>query len=379
MHKYYFEKLNPKIRAVCLQFDKFNINYNIIEDKYNKQTYQLSSNINDLQLTALQTEAAIYGVTVIKMNDKLSIATHKLTEAVGQPFCLERIPSSAHETVQNRAIEYLGEKNRAKFSELFYGVSVPTKVVDVYTLWTSHINHPRWIELGDAKTSYINNRGPFPPVVVDTLNDDQKYPSGVLIDGFRRLYAAHSHNDPLLECVDMQDIITEVSDKLLSEDQYKSPTRRMIQKQTAYRSSFGPSRSFGGISGYSRNKRKKHMKEFHQNTIGTITKDLVAHDNFTVIPRNSVVKIVDCDESLPDVEFNGQIVNVDHEKLMNVFKPNTFSERLESLMVQSYDHPKIQQSKFEQQLNDTFGIISIKVPDILISLNQTLKGSNGNR
>ncbi len=38
--------------------------------------------------------------------------------------------------------------------------------------------------------------------------------------------------------------------KDLFEDQYKSPTRRMIQKQTAFRSSFNKSKSFGGVKKY---------------------------------------------------------------------------------------------------------------------------------
>lgn len=38
--------------------------------------------------------------------------------------------------------------------------------------------------------------------------------------------------------------------KDLFEDQYKSPNRKMIRKQSMFRSSFGPSKSFGGIKGY---------------------------------------------------------------------------------------------------------------------------------
>lgn len=47
------------------------------------------------------------------------------------------------------------------------------------------------------------------------------------------------------------------SENILNEDQYKSPNRRMIQKQTAYRSSFNPSVSYGGISTYSKSRKKK--------------------------------------------------------------------------------------------------------------------------
>jgi hypothetical protein len=47
----------------------------------------------------------------------------------------------------------------------------------------------------------------------------------------------------------------------LEEDQYKSPTRKVLRDQSAFPSSFGPSKTFGGISKYNGTKRKKKLSE----------------------------------------------------------------------------------------------------------------------
>jgi hypothetical protein len=49
--------------------------------------------------------------------------------------------------------------------------------------------------------------------------------------------------------------------QVFEEDQYKVPTRRMIRKQSAWPSSFGPTRSFGGISRYNHKTGKKVVRE----------------------------------------------------------------------------------------------------------------------
>jgi hypothetical protein len=56
----------------------------------------------------------------------------------------------------------------------------------------------------------------------------------------------------ILRPIDESDDIPEKSilKSIHNEDQYKSPTRRMIQKQTAFRSSFNKSKSFGGVKKY---------------------------------------------------------------------------------------------------------------------------------
>jgi hypothetical protein len=98
--------------------------------------------------------------------------------------------------------------------------------------------------------------------------------------------------------------------KTLGEDQYKSPVRKHIRKQSSFRSSFGPSKSFGGIKGYSQRKLRKKLAEALK-----LEDDLEAHDNVTVIPAGTEIKIHDPDPRLPDVDWDGTTTNVDKDKL----------------------------------------------------------------
>ena len=117
--------------------------------------------------------------------------------------------------------------------------------------------------------------------------------------------------------------------KHLSEDQYKSPTRKMIQKQSAFRSSFGPSRSFGGIGGYSGKLHKKLAEALK------LKDNLIAHDNVTTIPAGTEFKIHDPDPSLPDIDWDGTTSNVDMDKLGKAVSPkdrDKFDNVLESTL-----------------------------------------------
>jgi hypothetical protein len=160
----------------------------------------------------------------------------------------------------------------------------------------------------------------------------------------------------------------------LSEDQYKSPTRRMIQRQTMFRSSFGPSKSFGGVTKYN-GQKSKHMKEYYQGSVGKITDNLKSHDCTTIIPKGSYIKIVDPDPSLPDIEFEGKIINVDGESLSKVFKQSAFIEQVDKALAgDKLEENNIVASEFEARINETFGgIVSIVEPDILITINQVIK------
>jgi hypothetical protein len=107
--------------------------------------------------------------------------------------------------------------------------------------------------------------------------------------------------------------------KHLSEDQYKFSTRKMIRKQSAFRSSIGPSRSFGGISGYK--KLHKKLAEAFK-----LKDDLVAHDNVTKIPAGTDVDIHDPDPRLPDVDWDGTTSNVDMDKLVKAVSDKELSK-----------------------------------------------------
>ena len=124
--------------------------------------------------------------------------------------------------------------------------------------------------------------------------------------------------------------------KAIGEDQYKSPTRKQIRKQSAFRSSFGPSRSFGGIKGYG--KLSKKLSEALD-----LKDDLLAHDNVTVIPSGSEVDVHDPDPELPDLDYGGTVINVDRcklgdaitkgseEEFKKIFKEGVLSEQTSSL------------------------------------------------
>lgn len=124
--------------------------------------------------------------------------------------------------------------------------------------------------------------------------------------------------------------------KTIGEDQYKSPTRKQIRKQSAFRSSFGPSRSFGGIKGYG--KLNKKLSEALN-----LKDDLLAHDNVTVIPSGSEVDVHDPDPELPDLDYDGTVINVDRcnlgdaiskgseEEFKKIFKEGVLSEQTSSL------------------------------------------------
>jgi hypothetical protein len=97
-----------------------------------------------------------------------------------------------------------------------------------------------------------------------------------------------------------------IGEKNIDEDQYKSPTRRHIQRQSFFRSSFAPTKSFGGRGG----KLSKRIDEALK-----LKSDLLAHDNVTEIPAGTEVEVHDPDPGLPDVDWGGTTTNVDRDKL----------------------------------------------------------------
>lgn len=370
MPNIYFNGIDPKISPICEKLYNIAGNYTIKTDEPQLQIYEFTDKPTNEVIRLLKNEAAPRGVSV-KYDDntkQLSIKLHRLSETKRSDYKVNQLPSSDADQIENLAIQYLGEKLRGPFSDLFRGMSLPVKIADVESTWQDHSDDPYWDELGNEKSAYVDKPGDFPPIVLDTVEEDIK-----LVDGYKRLFAASQKGEQLIEYIDISDIIAEAL-KHLTEDQYKSPTRKMIEKQTAFRSSFGPSKSFGGVGG-SKPKRKRDVKECNQETYGKLTGDLVAHDGTTVIPSGSAVRIVDHDPGLPDVEWEGQILNVDREALDKVFKGSSFSEQLEEVLIGNIQESEmIAESEFENQLNETFGAVSVVTPDILFTINQTLDG-----
>lgn len=270
-------------------------------------------------------------------------------------------------------VHYMGSRHGQLINESFKDLEVPTRMVDTEALWQTHAGHPRWQELGDRQNMYVDLQADYPPIVTDSVVQDPIRHAGVLVDGFRRLYRAHTNREPKIEAMDIADIISEYQNRLnnMNEDQYKSPTRKLIRKQSAHPSSFAPSKSFGGISGYSKYSKKK-MEECYQGEIGKISKDLLAHDNKTIIPAGAVIRVVDGDEGLPDVWYDGRIINVDRAKLEEVWKPTSFANQLDAIiMAEEESKTKIapEKSEFEDKISSALGgTISIVEPDILFTI-----------
>ena len=104
----------------------------------------------------------------------------------------------------------------------------------------------------------------------------------------------------------------EFSTKVFGEDQYKSPTRKHVRDQTMWPSSFGPSKTFGGVGG-----RKPGTKKLKKKIAEALKlkDDLLAHDNVTNIPSGTELEVHDPDPGLPDVDYGGTTRNVDRCKL----------------------------------------------------------------
>jgi len=123
---------------------------------------------------------------------------------------------------------------------------------------------------------------------------------------------------------------------ILYEGQYKYSNTRHIRRQSQFPSSIGPSRSFGGVKERTVKELKKDLKEgYCTGLCGTLTGDLTAHDNSTIVPKGSDIKVVDGDPSLPDIEWDGNVINVDGRSLAELLDPyESFENRLVLMLLQ---------------------------------------------
>jgi len=102
--------------------------------------------------------------------------------------------------------------------------------------------------------------------------------------------------------------------RTLGEDQYKFAPRKQIRKQSSFRSSINPSRSFGGIQRYGRTKSTKKLNKKLAEAL-KLKDDLLAHDNVTTISKGTELNVHDPDPEFPDVDYDGTTRNVDRDKL----------------------------------------------------------------
>lgn len=392
MPNIYFDGIDPLLAPICEMFNflcnENNVSYAIKTDKIQLQEYQVVLRPKLVEL--LRSVAAPDGIVVAYNNDTLTIKPHRLAEARRTQFDIKQLDPAGLERMQSWALQYLGEKNRGPFSNVFNGMVLPVRIADVQSVWQSHLKDPRWDELGNEKSAYVDRPGDYPPIVIDTTEESQDYPAGRLVDGYKRLYAANHRKEQLIECVDMNDVITEAN-RHISETQINQlnfPINKMEQTQglfgARYLSYTVPSGSID-IKEPTLEKRRKatketqwisksEVKECKMNEYGKLTNDLIAHDQKTTIPKGAVVKVVDADEGLPDVEWEGKIINVDREALEKVWKPTSFSEQIEKALESHNDSkPRVgEDSEFENSLSEAFGGISIVEPDVLFTLNQKL-------
>lgn len=108
---------------------------------------------------------------------------------------------------------------------------------------------------------------------------------------------------------------------VIYEEQRKSPNRHYSRRQAQFRSSFGPLRVFGRVVECNVGDKMK------------LVEPLTAYDNVTIIPKGTLVEIVDNDPRLPDIKYDGQIINVSMEKLMKATGNSKFSKRLEEAVI----------------------------------------------
>lgn len=376
MKQLYLEGILPILRPVCTEFDKLcrshDVSYIIAEDAPAKQVFKLSKKSEDI-IKAIREYAEANNVGFQVNDNDVTLSTGDLNQP--KKCFVAVIDEDVQDKMMEMVIRYLGTRHSQLINESFRDLEVPTRMVDTESLWQTHTDHPRWAELGDRRNMYVNQQADFPPLVVDSMVS-QGVPirhSGVLVDGFRRLYASHLRGEPQVETMDIKDIINEYNTRLgVMEDQYKSPTRRMIRKQSAFPSSFGPSKSFGGVGGQDKYSKKEKATECYMGELGKLSQDLTAHDQKTIIPAGSVVRVVDSDKDLPDVWYDGRIINVDREALEAVWKPTSFSEHLDKAIVtEGKSKPKNTKppSEFEDRISDAFGgTISIIEPDILFTV-----------
>lgn len=380
MDKLYLRGVIDNLKPVLAEFDRQckerDIKYTIIVDEPSHQKFSISAEDADL-VTILKKLAERHGVVIEDLGKTIDLAYGR-SHADDKSYNLDLIDDDVRFKIGEAAIGYLGQRHGQLIRDSMQGLAVPIKQINTETLWKTHSNHPRYAELGDDKACYVGVIDDFPPLVVDTLDEGTPVRhAGVLMDGFRRLYASYYRQEPSVKAVDVADIVSGLQDRIgiKLEDQYKSPTRRMIQKQSGFRSSFNKTKSFGGVSGYDgKGKYSKTMDECYTGEVGKLKADLLAHDNVTTIPKGTIVKVVDGDEHLPDIKYDGKIVNVDRDALEDVWKPASFQQQLDSALVEGkepVDGEIVEKSEFENTISTILGTISIVEPEILFTIRPT--------
>jgi hypothetical protein len=227
-------------------------------------------------------------------------------------FCLGDLSKKCNEVVTSNVLNHLGWNNKDHLQNTFNGIVLPVRILTINDTWKMH-----------------NHTTDMPIAIID--------------DG-KVVYGCDHSNiyNNTIKYLDVKDIVDHYK---LSEDQYKFPNRKMIEKQTCFRSSFNKSISFGGI-GECMNGENIKLKS-----------DVISHDGHTILKSGTIAKIVDNDlAGLPDLLANGTIVNVDWDSLKN-----------------NYEYVIVNESEFNNKLNNALGIVDFVNPDIILVVNNKLR------
>ncbi|MEM3097444.1 MAG: hypothetical protein QXU32_01825 [Nitrososphaerales archaeon] len=343
-------------QRIVKAFDGFRYIYNgpyiIKEDQ--PDALIISCDISEQDEEAIRSAAATYGVSVSRDDNDLTFRIDPIVYMRRDSLDLSEFDKETLDAIENAIIYQIGERFRPKLADYLRNVVIPVHIQDVRRLWKNH----------------LDKKDPFESKLRDLVIIDSTGGNMDILVGWDALKLANESGRKLIETIDINDIIMAIEHKLLDEDQYKFATRKHLRQQSLYPSSFGPSRSFGGISGYNdkKNNTRHNMLEYRHGYIGRLTGDLIAHDNVTVIPSGSEIKIIDDDARLSDIEWNGKIINVDRDKLNKVFKPYAFADKLDhALESREMNRPIVYKDDFERHLNEAFGTdVKITEQDILL-------------
>lgn len=354
MSNLYLKGIHPNLQPACAEFirlcEAHDVPYIIVEDSPSKQVFRVDS--PKVQKAILEYAEANNTPIDIEGSDISIMAGNNKP----QKCYVAVIDDDVQRKMMEAIIHYMGNRHGQMINESFKDLEVPTRMLDTEALWETHQNHPHWAELGDRQNMYVDLQADFPPLVTDSVIQDPIKHSGVLVDGFRRLYRSHTLREPKVEAMDIADIIKEYQNRL--EQNMNEDKHQPIIKQRKY---------------------SKTMEECYQGDIGKLSGDLLAHDNKTVIPAGAVVRVVDGDEGLPDIWYDGRIINVDRAKLEQVWKPTNFANQLSTILM-SEDESKTKIAPEGSELEDKIssalgGTISIVEPDILFTIQPKRNGS----
>lgn len=227
--------LDPRIAKVFDEFRRLHGgSYTIKEDQFDRLV--LTCDVTDPEEEELRQIGATQDVAVRKDGDDLDITVDDIAIKKQGTYNSDDLDRETLDNIQNASIRQVGERFRPAMADLFKGIALPTRIQDVKSLWKGH----------------LDDSNPFESKIIVV---DSTYETPKVILGLENLRKAHAAGKALVETIDIADVLVAL------EDQYKYATRSVLRDQAPWPSSFHPSRSFGGVSGYNKKSKKRNVKE----------------------------------------------------------------------------------------------------------------------